>query len=117
MNIDEAEIKVRRSSLDAQAPVTDSHGRSAPSRRSASIPVRRADLCPVVPFFFATGWILRRSEAIVVMIQHGSERQRETTAATCLLSPIVKQCCDQVLGCAGEDKGGGFGLSHCSNEG
>lgn len=74
MNIDEAEIKVRRSSLDAQAPVTDSHGRSAPSRRSASIPVRRADLCPVVPFFFPTGWILRRSEDIVVMIQHGSER-------------------------------------------
>lgn len=51
MNIDEAEIKVWRSSLDAQAPMTDSHGRSASSRRSTSIPVLRADHCPVVPYF------------------------------------------------------------------
>lgn len=59
------------------------------------------------------------SKHIVVMIQHGYDRRTHThtPAATCLLSLIMKQCCDQVLGCDIEDKGGGFGWAHCSNLG
>lgn len=74
-------------------------------------PRRALSSSAVFLFFFFSGWILRMSNHIVVMIQHGCDRHIRRHLF------VVPDGETMLLGCDIEDKGGGFGLAHCSNLG